>query len=124
LYRNSSDCPHCGRRFARCTEMTPIVNRSDGRTFHVSLYSGPNPRPRFSGGFYLEQLICGFGYAFDQIGAKTNGHCTIETENNEVPEFANKLAKLHCGKKFIVIDLQKIERQEWTVQLKEELIGR
>jgi hypothetical protein len=41
-----------------------------------------------------------------------------------VPEFANKLAKLHCGKKFIVIDLQKIERQEWTVQLKEELIGR
>jgi hypothetical protein len=63
-------------------------------------------------------------FAMRDLEREGNGHCTIETENNEVPEFANKLAKLHCGKKFIVIDLQKIERQEWTVQLKEELIGR
>jgi hypothetical protein len=83
--------------------MTPIVNRSDGRTFHVSLYSGPNPRPRFSGGFYLEQMICGFGYAFDQIGAKTYFvlviillHAEEDTEEivRQIEEAADQIAEL------------------------------
>jgi hypothetical protein len=103
VYRNSNDCPHCGRIFARRTEMTPVVNRSDGETFHVSLYSGPSPRPRSSGGFYAEQLICGFGYAFDQIGPKTyfvlviillNAEEDADDVLRQIEEAADKITEL------------------------------
>ena len=71
MQRNSNKCGHCGRFFVR-TDLTAIVNRSDGRTFHVSLLSGPRPRPIISGGFYAHQAMCEFGYVHDLIGPKRN----------------------------------------------------
>ena len=71
MQRNSDKCAHCGRIFARVTQKIPRVNRSDERSFHLELLSGPNPRPRLSGGFHSEQLMCNFVYAHDQI-APTN----------------------------------------------------
>ncbi len=61
MQRNSEKCSHCGRTFVRA-DRTAIVNRSDGRTFHVSLISGPDPRPNVSGGFHKNQVVCKFGY--------------------------------------------------------------
>jgi hypothetical protein len=70
LQRNLIQCPHCEKRFVRFREQTPIVNRSDGVRFHLTLFAGPDPRPRFSAGFYKNQVICHFAYAHDQFGAK------------------------------------------------------
>jgi hypothetical protein len=67
MQRNSDKCGHCGRMFVR-TDRTAIVNRSDGKTFHVSLISGPDPRPFASGGFHKNQAVCKFGYVHDRIG--------------------------------------------------------
>ena len=39
----------------------------------------------------------------------------------EVPRFAYKTANLRCGKKTIVIELQKPQNKSETVQLNEEL---
>jgi hypothetical protein len=50
-----------------------------------------------------------------------DSRCTIETENAEVPDFSNKTAKLICGRKTIIIDLQKFKEQAESVQLNEEL---
>lgn len=61
MQRNSDKCAHCGRMFVR-VDGTAVVNRSDGKTFHVSLISGPDPRPDVSGGFHKDQAVCKFGY--------------------------------------------------------------
>lgn len=67
MQRNSDKCSHCGRMFVRA-DGTAVVNRSDGMTFHVSLISGPSPRPDVSGGFHKDQAVCKFGYVSDFIG--------------------------------------------------------
>jgi hypothetical protein len=69
MQRNSGKCGHCGRMFVR-TDRTSIVNRSDGKTFHVTLISGPDPSPLTSGGLHKNQAMCKFGYVHDRIGPK------------------------------------------------------
>ena len=61
MQRNSDKCSHCGRMFVRGNEETPTINRS-GTTFHVSLFSGPDPRPNISG-----QFVCNFAYVDDYL---------------------------------------------------------
>lgn len=63
-------------------------------------------------------------FAMRDLEVEGNSHCTIETESGEVPRFAYKTANLRCGKKTIVIDLQKIQNKSETVQLNEELSSR
>jgi hypothetical protein len=67
MQRNSNKCGHCQRMFVRA-DRTAVVNRSDGKTFHVSLISGPGPRPDVSGGFHEDQAVCKFGYVSDFLG--------------------------------------------------------
>src|ERR1700722_18469688 len=62
MQRNMEKCAHCGKSFLRLTSDTPTVNRSDGETFHVSLYSGP----RLSSA----RTICIFSYVHDRIGVQ------------------------------------------------------
>ena len=69
MHQNSDKCYHCGRMFVRI-EGTAIVNRSDGKTFHVSLVSGPEHRHSVSSGFHENQAMCKFGYVHDLIGPK------------------------------------------------------
>ncbi len=102
MHRNLGQCPHCEKRFARITEQTPLVNRSDGMRFHVTLFAGPNPRPKFSGGFYNDQVICQFAYAHDRFGLRDHtvsvviDHAEEDPEKvlRQVEEAADKLAKL------------------------------
>lgn len=69
MQRNSDKCGHCGRMFVRA-DGTAVVNRSDGKIFHVTLISGPSPRPDVSGGFHKNQAVCKFGYVSDFLGPK------------------------------------------------------
>jgi hypothetical protein len=63
-------------------------------------------------------------FAMRDLEAKGDSHCTIETETGEVPEYAQKTARLRCGKKSIVIYLQKPQNKNESVQLNEEMITR
>lgn len=102
LQRNSSHCGHCGKTFVRITNQTPLVNRSDGFRYHVTLFSGPDPRPKPSGGFYSDQVLCEFAYAHDQLGPKDHTVLVVITHTKpnpedilrEVEEAADKLAEL------------------------------
>ena len=69
MQRNAEKCEHCGKPFPRLSVKIPIVNRST-ESFHVSLFSGPDTRPKFSGGFYDDQVICDFTYIHNDLGAK------------------------------------------------------
>lgn len=94
MHRNLGQCPHCEKRFARITEQTPLVNRSDGMRFHVTLFAGPNPRPKFSGGFYNDQVICQFAYAHDRFGLRDHTVSVVIDHAEEDPEkYSAKLKK-------------------------------
>ena len=107
---NAIECAHCGKRFVRITAQTPLVNRSDGKSFHVTLFAGPDPRPNGSGDFYDGQFVCDFVYAHDRFGPKNHTVIVVLTVVNEDPEqvlrqaegAADKLAEL-------ISDGQKVE---------------
>ena len=112
MQRNCIECMHCGKTFARLTEQTPLINRSDGMRFHVTLFAGPSPRLRFSGGFYRNQVICNFAYVHDQFGAKDHTVSVFivhaEEDPNEalhqVEDAADKLTELvEAGKKMTAV---------------------
>ena len=60
MYQNTAKCAHCKQIFVRITGKVPIVNRSDGKTFHLALYAGPS----LSSG----RTVCIFTYVHDRIG--------------------------------------------------------
>jgi hypothetical protein len=66
MYRNSARCPHCGR-ILPVRQRTPLINRSNGSTFHLWLFSGPDRRPKFMGGVYPQHFICNFACTYDQV---------------------------------------------------------
>ena len=47
MLRNLERCPHCGKKFIAITPRIASVNRSDGKSFHLMLYSGPDHRKTF-----------------------------------------------------------------------------
>jgi hypothetical protein len=61
-------------------------------------------------------------FAMRDLEAEGDSHCAIETETGEVPEYAQKTARLRCGKKSIVIYLQKPQNKNESVQLSEEMM--
>jgi hypothetical protein len=102
LQRNVHKCAHCGERFSRLTEKTPTVNRSDGKSFHVGVFFGPDPGPSPSGDYSANQVICSFAYAHDRIGPDNHlvevvmfrAKETAEELLHQVEEAADKLAEL------------------------------
>jgi len=93
---------NCGKTFAQITPRTPLINRSDGVLFHLTLFAGPAPRPKSSGGFYSRQAVCYFAYAHVQLGPKNHTISVVITHTKEEPEevhrqvedAADKLAEL------------------------------
>jgi hypothetical protein len=63
-------------------------------------------------------------FAMRDLEAEGDSHCAIETETGEVPEYAQKTARLRCGKKSIVIYLQKAQNKNESVQLNLEMASR
>src|ERR1700722_5380727 len=82
MLTNCEKCRHCGRIFVR-TDHTAVVNRSDGRTFHVSLFSGPIPRPLTQEGLHANQAICNFRYVHDLIKPTWNSIVVFIAQANE-----------------------------------------
>lgn len=60
-------------------------------------------------------------FAMRDLEAEGDAHCAIETETGEVPEYAQKTARLRCGKKSIVIYLQRPQNKNESVQLNLEM---
>ena len=102
MQRNSSHCGHCGNTFVRITEQTPLVNRSDGKRFHVTLFSGPDPRPRVLGGFHDNEVICQFLIANERFGPNDHTVVVVIARAEKAPkevlgqieDAADKLAEL------------------------------
>jgi hypothetical protein len=60
-------------------------------------------------------------FAMRDLEAEGDSRCAIETQAGEVSGFAQKTAKLTCGKKSIVIYLQKSDNKNESVQLNLEM---
>jgi len=60
-------------------------------------------------------------FAMRDLEAEGNSRCTIETGSGEVPDYAQKTVRLHCGKKYLVVYLQKERSREEYVQLNLEM---
>lgn len=107
MQKNSITCAHCGELFCRLSDKTPIINRSDGKDFHLAVFSGPRPRRRSEGGFYHNQVMCDFTYAHRRIHDTEHVvivrlHCdkTEQEIGCQIQELADKLAELVAqGKK-------------------------
>jgi hypothetical protein len=112
VQRNSDKCAHCGQLFFRLSRETPIVNRSDGTSFHVSLVFGPDPEAGSISGLFSGQMLCTFIYVHDRIGAENNELTIMITRPGitrravvrQVEEAVDKLAELLAeGKKLDVL---------------------
>jgi hypothetical protein len=107
LQKNSITCAHWGELCVRLSDKTPIINRSDGKDFHLAVFSGPRPRRRAKGGFYHNQIMCDFTYAHRRI--HDTEHAVIVTLHRDkteqeigcqIQDLADKLAELVAqGKK-------------------------
>jgi hypothetical protein len=60
-------------------------------------------------------------FAMRDLELEGDSHCSIATEAGEVPDYSTKTGKLRCGKKTILIELQRFQKNPETVQLNEEL---
>ena len=69
MHQNSKTCPHCGETFSRITDRIPIVNRWDGKTFHLVLFSVTYARPDSSASGYGQQIMCHFEYVLNRFGS-------------------------------------------------------
>ena len=78
------------------------MNRSDGERFHVTLFAGPDPWPKISGGFHNDRVLCNFVYAHDVFGHEDHTAFVAVPRAGGVPEVilfhvehaADKLAEL------------------------------
>jgi hypothetical protein len=66
-HKNFSACPHCASKghagmIVRTTDLSPLVSRSDGATYHLFLRDGPTRRYGQSGGLIADQMIATFCY--------------------------------------------------------------
>ena len=78
LYRNFEVCPHTiakglPGRVWKLLEQTPGITVSDGNTFHLFLFSGPDPIPAPSGGIVANRLAAQFSYVHDSLGLFSRG---------------------------------------------------
>lgn len=76
MEKNFEKCSHCEHRLIRLGEKTPLINRTDGKTFHLTLFSGPYRRGIRLGDLHGEVLLCTFVYVHDRIGPN-NEHVTV-----------------------------------------------
>jgi len=91
-----------------------VILFSSGRLTSVSKDLSPSEGDQVE---FARQLY----FAMRDLEAEGDSHCTIETEPQEVPEYAQKTARLRCGKKSIVIYLQKPQNKNESVQLNLEM---
>ncbi len=72
MVSNFDSCPHCSAKgtagiLVRLNENTPVVRRSDGKTFHLFLFDGPAAMHGNSGGIVAGRSSATFFYASDTL---------------------------------------------------------
>ncbi len=75
-HKNFSACPHCVSKgdagmIVRTTDLSPLISRSDGTTYHLFLRDGPTRRYGQSGELIAGQMIATFCYAQDSYAVKS-----------------------------------------------------
>jgi hypothetical protein len=70
MQKNFAVCQHCllnGKpgRLPRVSADTPLVSRSDGRSYHLFLLFGPKPQPSISGASIPGRYLAHFRYTLD-----------------------------------------------------------
>ena len=100
LQRNSEKCAHCQFVFFRHTQI-PLINRSNGSTFHLTLFSEPGLRPISPGGYLPHVLTCNFAYTHDRIRTRNRFVAVVILARekhgvglDEIEDAADKLAEL------------------------------
>jgi len=68
MFSNFDSCPHCSGKgrtgvLPRLNESTPVVNRTDGKSFHLFLFDGPSVMHGNSGGIVAGRSSATFFYA-------------------------------------------------------------
>jgi hypothetical protein len=71
MTKNFVRCPHCKSTAVslRLNEKTPIVNRTDEKTFHVALFSGPYRGHWKNGDLINDRMLCSFVCTYSGSGA-------------------------------------------------------
>jgi len=107
MHRNFGICPHCTAKGLpgkvwKLNEKTPSVTLSDGKSFHLILFSGPDSIPAPSGGIFGNRLAAQFSYMHDRLGTEarriavvlTRPGESLESVKNHLEAAADKLAEL------------------------------
>jgi hypothetical protein len=84
----------------RTTDLSPLISRSDGATYHLFLRDGPTRRYGQSGGLIAGQMIATFWYAQDDYAVKSeplrillknSGH-SLDEVTKRLEDVADRLA--------------------------------
>lgn len=107
MRRNLNVCPHCTAKGLpgevwKLQEKTPSITLSDGKSFHLILFSGPDPIPAPSGGTVANRLAAQFSYIHDDLGIEPHRFAVVLTRTGEdfesvkdqLEKAATKLAEL------------------------------
>jgi hypothetical protein len=110
VFKNFDICPHCRAKelpgaLWRLKLETPVINRSDGSRFHLSLFSGAENVPTHSGGIAGNRLLGDFRCVHDEFGDSaspsivvlTNPGDSREGVRRQLEEAADQLAEVLQG---------------------------
>ena len=81
MHKDFEKCPHCIAKgdsgtIMRLQEQTPLISRSDDKTFHIFLFSGPDSWYARSGGVVAGRAASEYLYASDKLKL-THGAVTV-----------------------------------------------
>jgi hypothetical protein len=81
MHKNFEKCPHCVAKgyagtIMRMLETTLLISRSDDKTFHLYLFSGPASWHARSGGVVAGRAASNYIYASDKLKI-THGAVTV-----------------------------------------------
>jgi hypothetical protein len=107
MHRSFGVCPHCTAKGLpgtvwKLNEKTPSITLSDGKSFHLILFSGPEPVRAPTGGILANRLVGQFFYVHDRMGDDAHWTAVLLTRPGESFEsvkdhferVATKLAEL------------------------------
>jgi hypothetical protein len=91
MHRNFVVCPHCTAKGLpgevwKLNEKTPSITFSDGESFHLILFSGPDAVPAPSGGLLAK--VAQFSYIHDTLGTDVHRTAVLLTRPGESHESA------------------------------------
>ena len=133
MYRNFGVCPHCVANGSpgtvwKLNERTPSITLSDGKTFHLVLFSGPDAVPAPSGGILANRLVAQFSYVHDQLGSGAHWAAVLLTKpgnsfdgvKNQLEFVANKFTELLQGGKPLCAEYGFDGHQIWELKVYEK----